>query len=116
MGLNEVGHRERAPLNIELKPELLGAYAPAVDCANVTHRRDGKSGIKRGQVLLGGTLSQLHEAALPARAVVIFGFQSFGVCVLQEVNHGKSLGADTSVLNPNEGVTVQLVEFCDLYF
>ena len=70
------------PSHIELKLEFLGIYAATVDGTDVAHRRDRKRGIERNQVLFRRVLPQLEEAALPSRAVVIFGVESFSVRIL----------------------------------
>src|SRR5215469_91705 len=102
MSLDEFCQRKLESTHVKLELEFFGTNATAVNGADIAHRRDRERGIERCQVLLGGTLGQLEEPALPKRSVVIFGLKASAVGILQKIDHGESLGADAAVLNPGE--------------
>src|SRR5215472_6402614 len=102
MSPDEFCQRKLESSHVKLELEFFGINAAAVNGADIAHRRDRECGIERCQILFGGTLGQLEEPALPARSVVIFRLKTSAVRILQKIDHGESLGADTAVLNPGE--------------
>ena len=112
--LNELRKAELAFSVVQLKIEFFRVHAAYMDRSNVTHRRDGKGGVEQNQVLLRWILSQFREAQGPAGGVVVFRVKSPRVCVLQNLNHGKTLRTHLTVLKPSQGVAVCLVNFAEL--